>query len=229
MNNIVCIIPARKGSKGILNKNIKKLNGKELFLYSIESAFKAGIQRVIVSSDSEEYGKIAKEYGAEFILRPSELAKDDTSMFEMLKSEIPKIEPIPEIVILLSPTSPLRKTIQIKTAISFFLANIEKYDSLMTVQKIPDKFNPAQVLITTSQGVRMANGVPLSNRIIRRQEYPNAYVTSGGIYIFKTSNLENGSFYGRETMLQEIEPTPDINTLEDFQECEKLLAEQQIK
>jgi N-acylneuraminate cytidylyltransferase len=223
---IIGFIPARSGSKSIPDKNIKLLGGKPLLAYTIESAFKAGLSRVIVNSDSEEYLKIAREYGAEAMLRPKELAQDNTSMYEVLKNEIPKIElesqlTDPLIIVLLSPTVPFRKSVFIKTATSFFINNLNEYDSLMAVQKVPDEYNPAQVIINTPSGLRMADGRQISNRIARRQEYPGAYVTSQGLYIFKTSNLEKGSFYGDKTMLLECDKSLDLNTLEDWNKAEE--------
>jgi N-acylneuraminate cytidylyltransferase len=216
---MISFIPARSGSKSIPDKNIKLLGNRPLIAYTIETSLKCGF-RTIVSTDSEEYAKIAREYGAEVLMRPPELAEDDTSMYQVLKSEIPKIDPIPEIVVLLQPTSPFRKTIHIKNMLSFFLANSE-YDSAISVEKVPEKFNPAQVLIQTPLGSRMANGAPISNRKTRRQEFPNAFVPTGEIYIFKTSNLEKGNFYGENTMLYEKEPATNINSLEDWAEAEK--------
>ena len=224
MNNIICVIPARSGSKGIKDKNVKELGGKPLLVWTIETAFKAGLQRIVVSSDSDEYGKIAKEFGAEFLKRPIELAQDDISMYQVLKSEVPKLDPLPEIVVLLSPTVPFREAILIKTALSFFTSNLDNYDSLMAVMRIPHKYHPDQAIVTTPLGVRMANGSPLSNRKTRRQEYNPAYVTSQGLYIFKTSNLEKGSFYGERVMLQECDESLDINSESDF-----LLAESYLK
>jgi CMP-N-acetylneuraminic acid synthetase len=93
----------------------------------------------------------------------------------------------------------------------------------MTVQKVPNKFNPAQIIVNTPLGLRMANGTLISNRITRRQEYFPAYVTSQGIYIFKTSNLEKGNFYGDKTMLMECDESIDINSPKDFEKCEELL------
>lgn len=223
MSNVICFIPARSGSKSIQDKNTKLLGGKPLIAWTIEIAFKSGIQRVIVSTDSEEYSKIAKEYGAEVLLRPAELAQDSTPMYQVLKSEVPKIEPLPEIVVLLSPTAPFRKSIHIKNALSFFCQNLGNYDSLMAVQKVPHEFNPAQVIVSTQNGLRMANGSPIYGRATRRQDYPEAYVTSQGIYIFKTSNLVTGSFYGERTMLMECEPSVDINVPEDWVKCEEYL------
>jgi N-acylneuraminate cytidylyltransferase len=226
---MIAFIPCRSGSKSVKDKNIRLLNGKPLLVYTIEQAFKAGITRVIVNSDSQRYLDIAKEAGAETMLRPVELAKDNTSMFEVLKSEIFKIDPLPEIVVLLSATVPFRKPVLIKTAISFFVNNLENYDSLMTVQKVPNEFNPAQVIVLTSLGLKMADGRQISNRITRRQEYPNSYVTSQGIYILKMSNLKNVSLYGKRTMLLECDKSLDINTEEDFKEAEEYLKSKQCK
>jgi len=216
MTNLITFIPARSKSKSVPDKNIKILGGKPLLVWTIETAFKAGLQRIIVSSDSEEYLKIARENGAEGMIRPEELASDSASMYSVLKSEIPKIEPLPEIVVLLSPTVPFRKAVLLKSAISFFSQNVKDYDSLMTVQRVPSEFNPGQVIVKTPFGLRMANGMLIPNRTTRRQDYPDAYVTSQGIYIFKTNNLEKGNFYGDRTMLMECDRSIDINTEEDF-------------
>lgn len=226
---IIAFIPARSGSKGIKDKNIKELNGKPLIAYSIESAFKSGVDRVIVNSDSEEYLKIAEKYGALGMLRPKELAEDKTSMYEVLKNEIPKIEEKPEVIVLLSPTVPLRKNIHIKTGISFFVANMNEYDSLMAVQRVPHEYNPAQVIVSTPLGLRMSDGRKIKDRITSRQKYPDAYVTSQGLYIFKTSNLEKGSIYGEKTMLLECEKSIDINTTEDWILLENEILKSQLK
>lgn len=220
---IIGFIPARSGSKSIPDKNIKILGGKPLLSYTIESALKAGLDRVIVNSDSEEYLKIAKEYGAEKMLRPKKLAKDNTSMYEVLKNEIPKIEPKPDVVVLLSPTVPFRKVVLIKTALSYFINNLNDYDSLMAVKRVPNEYNPSQVIISTSFGLKMADGKQIPNRLTRRQEYPEAYVTSQGLYIFKTANLEKGSIYGDKTMLLECDESIDINSQDDWDKVEKLI------
>src|SRR3990167_2591796 len=158
MNNILVFIPARGGSKSIPNKNIKILGDKPLIAWSINSAFKAGLQRVIVNTDSEEIAKVAKEYGAEVQIRPKNLGKDTTSMFEVLRSEIPKIEPKPDLVLLLQPTSPFRKSVHIKTAISYLTENLDKYDCLVSVNRIPNKYHPAEAIISIQNGKGMVMG-----------------------------------------------------------------------
>lgn len=226
MNDILAFIPARSGSKSIPNKNIKELGGKPLIAYSIETAFQAGIQRVIVNTDSESIAEVARKYGAEVMIRPSELAQDNTPMYQVLRSEIPKIEPIPELVLLLQPTSPFRKKIHIGTAISLLINNLKDYDSLIAVERVPEKYNPAQVIISTPFGSRMANGVPISQRLIRRQDFPEAFTPTGSLYLFKTINLQSGSFYGNKVILLEIESSININSLEDWEEAELWLKNQ---
>lgn len=235
--NIATFIPARGGSKSIPNKNIKLLGNKPLIAYSIESAFKAGLDP-IVSTDSNEIAKIAYELGAKVLKRPENLAQDKTSMFEVLKNEIPKIETKPDIILLLQPTSPFRNVLQIKTALSYFEENLDKYDSLISVEKVPEKYNPSQMIINEQGNKSMVlgkikswfkkpkiilSGIPLSQRITRRQDFPDAWVPTGSIYLFKTSNLKNGSIYGNQTMLLETESTPNINTQEDWDLAEKEL------
>ncbi len=219
--NIVAVIPARAGSKTIPKKNIKELAGKPLIAYSIDSALKCGF-RTIVSTDSEEIAKIAEREGAEVLLRSENLAQDDTSMFEVLKSEVSKIEPAPDLILLLQPTSPLREIIHIKTAVSYLIENLDKYDSLISVEQVPEKYNPAQIIVNTIGGKKMATGVPIAKRLTRRQDFPEAFVPDGSIYLFKTENLKNGSLYGEEVMLLQTEGTININSLEDWEQAEKI-------
>lgn len=242
MNNLIAFIPARQGSKSIPNKNIKMLGNRPLIVWSINSAFKVGIQRVIVNTDSQVITDIALEAGAEVMKRPNSLAKDDTSMFEVLKSEIPKITPKPDLILLLQPTSPLRKSIHIKTAISYLTENLDKYDSIISVEKVPEKYNPYAMFIekkvlfrklvgwkekiislfTGKKFVMNLSGFPISQRLIRRQDLPEIFIPDGAVYLFKTENLKKGSIYGKEVMLLANEGTININTLSDFEKAEKL-------
>jgi len=219
MSNIIAFIPARSGSKSVPHKNIKNLGGRPLIAYSIESGLQSGF-RTIVNTDSEEYATIIREFGAEVQMRSDDLGEDTTSMYQLLKSELFKLSPIPEVVVLLQPTTPLRPKNQVKLAIDFFTNNLDRYDSLITAELVPEKFNPSQVVVATQMGFRMANGAPISQRITRRQEFPLAYIPTGSIYVFKTSNLEKGSIYGERTMIMETEGMININSQKDFEEAE---------
>jgi len=113
----LAIIPARGGSKRLPRKNLLDLCGKPLIAWSIEAALKSKyISKVIVSSDEEEILNIAKEYKADFIKRPDELASDTATTFDALKHTLENVEKY-DYVVLLQPTSPLRDEKHIDEAI----------------------------------------------------------------------------------------------------------------
>ncbi|HWR27323.1 MAG TPA: acylneuraminate cytidylyltransferase family protein, partial [Candidatus Thermoplasmatota archaeon] len=136
MNQILAIIPARSGSKRIPKKNIKMLYGKPLLAYTIDSVKNScHVTRFVVSTEDNEIAKISQSYGAEVIIRPPELARDESptedviiNVLEQLKN---KEQYSPDIIILLQPTSPLRTTDDIDGAIKTFLAS--SGDSLISV------------------------------------------------------------------------------------------------
>ena len=136
-HNIVAIVPARGGSKIIPRKNIRLLNGKPLIYYTIKEAQNSKyIHRVLVSTEDREIAEIAKGYGAEVVPRPVELAQDDTPSVLVYQQVIKHLEQVEEfstnvIVVLLQPTSPLRKAEDIDGAIEKLLHT--DYDSIMSV------------------------------------------------------------------------------------------------
>ena len=127
IDNMIAIIPARGGSKGLPGKNIRPLNGKPLIAYAIEAALKAkNIDRVIISTDDEEIAKIAVEYGAELpFMRPEFLASDtaqavDNYIYTIGRLEEESGEKIDAFVVL-QPTSPLRIAEDVDGAVDLFL------------------------------------------------------------------------------------------------------------
>ncbi|RYL95806.1 acylneuraminate cytidylyltransferase family protein [Sporolactobacillus sp. THM7-4] len=131
------IIPARAGSKGIPNKNIRLINGKPLLAWSIESSLHCNkIKHTIVSTDSNKIAQISRDYGAEVPeLRPSGLAQDETPTEPVLIHVLERLEIQenyrPDAVILLQPTSPFRKPDSLKKAIGLF--EKQQADSLLSV------------------------------------------------------------------------------------------------
>ncbi len=111
------VIPARGGSKGIKNKNLRKVLNKPLIYYTIKDALSyKKIYKIIVTTDSLEIAEVAKKYGAEVpFIRPKRLAKDNTSMIEVLKHALMKCEQIYSLkingIVLLDPTNPVKKKI----------------------------------------------------------------------------------------------------------------------
>src|SRR3990167_4653912 len=216
MNNVVAFIPARGCSKSIPEKNIKLLGGKPLVSWTIETALACGLERIVVNTEDSKVIDIASKHDVDIQIRNPNLAKDNISMYEVLRSEIFKLNPVPEIVLLLQPTSPFRSKNHISIALSYFLNNIDTYDSLISVERVPDKYNPAQVIIQTPTGKSIVlgkfsslkdklkvifagvkhtepslSGVPISRRLTKRQDFPAAWIPDGSIYLFKTSNLKN--------------------------------------
>lgn len=120
----IAIIPARSGSKGLPNKNILTLIDRPLIAYTIEAALDSDVfDRVIVSTDSEEYKSIAEKYGAEVILREKELASDTATSFMVVKDVLSRIEVKPHYFVLLQPTSPFRNSKHIRDAVNIYENN----------------------------------------------------------------------------------------------------------
>jgi len=123
---VLGLIPARGGSKGIKKKNIRHLLGKPLISYTVECAHACSfIDKVVVSTDDSEIAEISREWGAEVpFIRPPELAKDDTPMLPVMQHAVESVEAIyrerVNILILLDPTSPLRKVKDVEEALSLF-------------------------------------------------------------------------------------------------------------
>ena len=133
----LAIIPARAGSKGVPNKNIRNLNGHPLIAWSIRQALEVpSIANVVVSTDSQEIASIARKYGAETpFIRPKELAQDETPTEPVMAHSIGWYESQGvkhDAVILLQPTSPLRLTGSLQKAVECF--ETEKVSSLISVR-----------------------------------------------------------------------------------------------
>ena len=138
---MIAIIPARGGSKGIPNKNIKQLSGKPLIAYTIEAAKNAkSLKKIILSTDDQEIAKIARNYGVEVpFMRPKELATDDALAIDNYIYTIERLnsklrEPYESFVVL-QPTSPLRTALDIDNAVRIFREN--NADSVVSVSEAP--------------------------------------------------------------------------------------------
>lgn len=139
MHDILAVIPARGGSKGILRKNITLLGSKPLIAYSIEVALKSRlITRIVVSTEDEEIAEVARAYGAEVpFLRPAELAQDHSDLGDSLKYTKERLAEsgyMPQGVVHLSPTSPFRNP----RLVDFMIGKLfEGYQHIITARAIP--------------------------------------------------------------------------------------------
>ena len=228
---ILCIIPARSGSKGIPHKNIKEYNGKPLLGWSIVQAKESKYvsrMRIIVSTDSMEYKQVALEYGAEVpFLRPSEIAQDLSPDSHMIKHALDWLKDnesyVPDVVLQLRPTQPMRKTEDIDNCLDIFFNNMMEYDSLRTViplDKTPYKSYKIEdnILIPLCKDY---NGI-LEPYNQARQIFPPSYIHNGYIDIIKASVVTEDIISGTKIYpyVMSSEDKHDIDTLQDFTDME---------
>jgi len=224
--NIVALIPARSGSKGIINKNIKLYKGIPLFAHSIKIALESNyISEVYVSSDSEEYNNIAVQYGAKITpLRPKELSDDlspDIDTFIHFINMYKNYKEIPDIIIHLRPTYPNRSLELLNKTIEYFLNNYDNYDSLRTVvliKKTPYKMyyiDSNNTLIPYIKKHDMFKE-PFNQA---RQNFPETYLHNGCIDIVKSDIIIKKKLLSGKNILPYImneNETDDIDNLSDF-------------
>lgn len=195
--NKIAIIPARSGSKGLKNKNILDICGKPLIAYAIEEAIKSKeFSRVIVSTDSERYGKIAEKYGAEVVYRGENLSNDSATTYMVIKDVLDKCAEEYLYFVLLQPTSPMRNMIHIKQAIEKFENNYSKYDFLVSVKEA----EYSKVLVQEIDKNNSLKNFDTDFSKYRRQNYKE-YTPNGAIYIGKRDKyLEKKHFFGSKSL-----------------------------
>lgn len=222
---ILGIVPARGGSKGLYRKNIKLLLGKPLVAWTIEQAFNSSyLDRVIVSTDDREIAEISKKWGAEIpFLRPEDLAKDDTPVVDVIINLITNLKEKYDVVVLLEPTSPIRKKNDIDNAVVKLISNYEEYDSVVSLGEIHLE-NPIFSKKIESNYVR---SLFENNQIVyRRQDSPKFYFPYGVVYVSKVESLlKYKTFYTHKTgyILIERFQCYEIDDIYDFLAVENIL------
>lgn len=218
MVEILCIIPARSGSKGIQNKNIMDFHGKPLLGWSIEQAQECNYKmKIVVSTDSTEYADIAVKYGAEVpFLRPPEISQDLSTDYEFMNHCVEWLKEHQkytcDIILQLRPTSPTRKVEDINKALEMFLNKRDTFDSLRSV--IPVEKSPYKMY-------SLNNGqlVPLFKEINHikepynqpRQILPQCYLHNGYIDILNTSILKHNTISGQNILPFVMEETNNLD------------------
>jgi CMP-N,N'-diacetyllegionaminic acid synthase len=227
---VLCIIPARSGSKTFPHKNIADFCGKPLIAWSIEHALHCKVpMRVVVSTDSEEYARIAREYGAETpFLRPvpisGDLSTDQECIEHCLKELYEKEGYEPDLLVQLRPTYPTRRVETLNDCLDTFLANYTDYDSLRTVvpfEKSPYKMYRIQNAVLTPLFLEVDGLEEPYNRC--RQELPQAYLHNGCIDIFKAELLSRNppTITGARIYpyIMDSQETHDVDTVDDLKKC----------
>ena len=221
--NILAVIPARGGSKGIPRKNIRLMNGQPLIAYSINNAIKCNlITDIVVTTDDEEIAQIAKLYGAQIVMRPKELGGDtitlDPVIYDATIKMEQKLNKKYDIVITLQATSPLLKSEILKEAIEEFCNS--QYDTYISATNKPH----------LSWGKNEVGYYPLYEKRLNRQQLPPNYLEAGAFLITKREYVKENSRMGQAISVYEIpeEQAVDIDSVSDWIVCESVLKKKKI-
>ena len=212
---VLAIVPARSGSKGLVDKNIKKIRNKTL----LELAIKVGIDcslvnDVYVSTDSKKYLEIAIKAGAKsFGLRSSNLSTDTAKTVDVVIDLLQKCNISYDYVVLLQPTSPLRSPNDIEAMIS--LIKKSNADACVSISPF-DEPHPYKLKSISSKGM-IAPFTKGKNSEIPRQILPKAYALTGSVYITKTNAiLKNKTLLPKKTIPYIMTETINIDNEKDF-------------
>ena len=221
---MVAVIPARSGSRGLPDKNVRDLLGKPMIAYSIEAALCSGrFDRVVVSTDSERYGMIAEQFGAEVAHRGPELSGSDATTFMVLRDLLVRLEPQPDAFALLQPTSPLRTADHVREAVDLFSSRSNEFDFLASVERA--EHSSALIKPLDDRGGLGRLDSDFSS--YRRQSFIE-YTPNGAIFIAKTREyLEQGHFFGARSLayIMDKESSVDVDDIVDFRLAEVCMRE----
>ena len=219
-NKIFFIIPARGGSKGLKNKNIKLLNGKPLIYYTLKEVKKiTNFKNVFLSTDSIKIKNIAEKEGLNVPkLRPKNISGDKASLEEVINHSLDLYSDKNfEYVVVLQPTSPLRKAKHIMDAIN----QINQYTELITSVKVSDS-NPYYVLFEEKNNclIKVKKG-----NFVARQDCPIVYELNGAIFIINIESFKQKGYQNlkKEKFLMKKKYSIDIDDEIDFKFVEFLI------
>lgn len=222
MADVVAVIPARAGSKGVIDKNIKLLAGHPLIAYSIAAALLAkNIGRVIVSTDSEEYAGIAREYGAEVpFLRPDEISSDTSTDYDFVRHLLDWLAEnegdVPKYLVHLRPTTPLREGNYIEAAID----RIKKADYASALRSVHEMSESAYKTFEIEGDYLKSIGsgsFDLDASNAPRQKFKKTYHANGYVDVIKTSYvIENNKLHGDHVVAFVTPRAVEVDTVDDF-------------
>lgn len=221
--NLLIVIPARGGSKGIPRKNLRPVAGKPLIYYSITEALKIRFnKRVVVTTDDDEIALLADRFGAITINRDPSLADDKTTLdpviYDAFKTAENKFDDSFSTIVTLQPTSPLVRSIDIEGVIKKL--HSDNFDSALTV--VDD---------THLCWIKKKDGfIPAYKERLNRQDLPKSYKETGAIIACTRSQIKKGTRIGKKVALYEVshEQSFDIDSISDLYLCEAMLNRKKI-
>jgi N-acylneuraminate cytidylyltransferase len=226
--NVLGLIPARAGSKGIPGKNSRLLAGTPLLGRAVEFARASGcFDRIVVTTESGELAALGRGFGAETpFLRPAELATDGAPMLPVVQHAVASLSAAgwsPDIVVLLQPTAPFRRIPDLRAALDL-LRTTPAADAVVSVEAIPGHFSPHWAMkIESGMLAPMFPDLAVPGR---RQDVPRAYTRNGQFYVTRRATLlELDSIYGRCCLpYVTTHRAVNLDTIEDWAEAERLAS-----
>lgn len=228
---VLGLIPARGGSKGVPRKNVRPLAGRPLIAYTADAARASGvIDRLVLSTDDDEIAAVGRMAGVDVpFMRPAAISADDTPMLAVIQHAVGELAArgwTPEIIVLLQPTSPLRRPEHIRRAVT--MLRDTGADSVVTVVELPRHLSPDYVM-RIDDG-RLVPFLPEGASVTRRQDARPAYSRDGTVYAFRRSTLEQfGSIYGADSrpLVIDQRESLSIDSPADWEAAERILASQE--
>ncbi len=225
-DRILALIPARGGSKGIKDKNIRDLKGKPLIAYTIEAALQSRyIDDTVVTTDSRRIAEVAVRFGAEVpFMRPAELAADETPTIDAVLHAVETLKEMGrtyDTLVLLQPTQPLRTAEDIDAAVEAFCRNGKK--ALLSVSEVED---PPLLIRSVRADGSLEKLLP-ENSTCRRQDMPDYYRVNGCIYINAVCELDRNTGFNDNPMpyFMEKSHSVDIDERKDIAAAEYYLGQ----
>lgn len=231
----LAIIPARSGSKGIKDKNIKLLGGFPLIYYTIKQALKSDIfDDIIISTDSKKYLKISQKYGVTSpFIRPKSLSNSKSLATDTIYHAVNKTEKYfktkYDLICMLQPTTPFREISDFLRIFKIMKNNYDKCDSVISIVDV-DNFNPYKMKIIKDNKLIDYKKWPVENP--PRQSLPKTYIVNGAFYLFKRDSfIKNKSFKGKYSIpyIMPKERSVNIDSQIDFDFANIVLKKLKIK
>lgn len=218
------MIPARAGSKGVPQKNLRQIRGKPLIQWTVDVARHSSyIDRLILSTEDEKIAEVGRQCGCDIpFSQPKELASDETPMIAVLQHAIRSLPKKYDYVVLLQPTSPLRLSSDIDAAIEL----CHKQNAPACVSVCKSHKSPFWMYSISQNGAMKPVFESTDNRHARRQENPDTYVLNGAVYVFRCDwLLDQTTFLTDETLayIMPEERSIDIDREIDFVLADELL------
>lgn len=231
MAKIVALIPARAGSKGVPNKNVRLLGGHSLLAWSIAACLKSStIDRVIVSTDSTEYAALAKKLGAEApFLRPAAISGDRSTDYDFIVHALDWLaaeKGEPDYLVHIRPTTPLRDPKLIDDAVAAFIA-APNATALRSVQEMSESAYKTFEMAAGGQLKRLgADNTDLDSANNARQQFPDTYQANGYVDVLSTAFIRKAQLIHGDHVIPFVTPNVvEVDTEDDFAYLEFQLSQ----